>query len=144
MLIALLAFSGFNSSSFFSLDIVLSNRSAAQSTNLINQSSIQRNQQLRIEHLLHLIRVITIFVIDDQWQRDFKPRISTFYPFDKNQLGFGTGVALDCTNILRLNTIGPHLAKDIRRALSRINCDEPSGGFQHPSGTGNHILQVGL
>ena len=67
MLIALIAFSGFNLSTFFSLDIVGSNLSATQSTNLINPPTIHLNQQLRIKHLLHLIRVITIFIIDDQW-----------------------------------------------------------------------------
>jgi hypothetical protein len=39
MLIELIEFSGFNLSTFFSLDIVLNNKAAAQSTNLINQST---------------------------------------------------------------------------------------------------------
>ena len=83
-LIMLIEFSGFNLSTFFSLDIVLSNLSAPQSTNLINQSAIQLNQQLRIEHLLHLVSVITILVINDQRRCNFETRIPPFYPFDKN------------------------------------------------------------
>ena len=87
MLIELIEYSIFNLNTFFSLDIVMSNKTATQSANLINQSTIQLNQPLRFKHLLHFIGVIAIPVINDQRRCNFETRIPTFYSFDKNQLG---------------------------------------------------------
>jgi len=87
MLIEMIEFSIFDLNTFFSLDIVLSNKTATQSTNIINQSTSQLNQPLRLKHLLHFIGVITILVINDQRRCNFETRIPTFYSFDKNQLG---------------------------------------------------------
>ena len=86
-LIMLIEYSIFNLNTFFSLDIVMSNKTATQSANLINQSTIQLNQPLRFKHLLHFIGVIAILVINDQRRCNFETRIPTFYSFDKNQLG---------------------------------------------------------
>jgi len=77
MLIELIEYSIFNLNTFFSLDIVLSNERATQSTNLINQSTSQLNPPLWFKHLLHVIGVLTISVIDNEWRSDFKARISS-------------------------------------------------------------------
>ena len=86
--IGLIEFSGIDLSTFISLDIVLDNKAAPQSTNLINQSTIQLNQLFRIKHPLHLGGVITIFLVKDQRRCHFEARIPTLYAFDKNQFGF--------------------------------------------------------